>query len=175
MSYPLAQPPPRYVRLHPERARRIRVRCAAVGVPLSIAGAVLIVVIVVAGLRLPTARDPFNSIVWAVGAAAALCGFFTAIGLAGARPYVVNDHMDLNGARVTRRVLGAVWGCTTVVSACTCLLFVLLVTSGRSAAKGIGFGGWAWAYLAALALPAVLSGIAFFTALALFRPAVRPR
>ncbi|WP_309115771.1 hypothetical protein [Saccharothrix sp.] len=173
MSFPLTQPPPRYVRLHPDRARHIRSRCAAVGVPLSVAAGALVVVIIVAGLRLPTARDPFNSLVWAVGAAAALCGFLATLGLAGARPYVVNDHLDLNGARVTRRVLGAVWTCTTVVSAFTCLLFVLLVTSGRSATKGIAFAGWAWAYLAALALPAVLSGIAFFTARALFRPAVR--
>ncbi|XVV05771.1 hypothetical protein ACQPW3_10435 [Actinosynnema sp. CA-248983] len=42
-----------------------------------------------------------------------------------------------------------------------------------AAAKGIASGGWAWAYLAALALPAVLSGIAFFTARALFRPSAR--
>ncbi|XVV00336.1 hypothetical protein ACQPW3_23130 [Actinosynnema sp. CA-248983] len=131
-------------------------------------------VIVIAGLGLPTARDPFNSFVWIAGTVAALCHLLNAIALTGARAYIVDGHLDLTGARITRRVLGGLWLSSMALSALAELLFVLLVNSERSARKGIEFSAEMWAYAFALALPAVLSGISFFVARSLFRPSPTP-
>ena len=161
-------PPPLYVWISAARAQEIRSACARIGgilIPVSVA---LGLVIVLVGRRLPTNFHPFNGGVWSMGAVSAFMLFCSAISLAGARPYVRGEYLDLNGARITRRVLGVLWGATLLISALAGL--ILAMTAGVSHADNPGFTAAIWGYLALLLVPPVLAGTLFFTGRSLFRP-----
>jgi hypothetical protein len=165
--YALPHQPPHYVWISPARSRKIRSACARIGGTLIPLSAILGLMIALVGRQLPTNFHPFNGGVWSMGAISAFTLLCSAMSLAGARPYVHGGHLDLNGARTTRRVLGALWGATLCTSAFACL--ILVMTARTSDADNPGFTAGVWGYLGLLLVPPILAGVLFFAGRSLFR------
>lgn len=132
------EPPPQYVWAPPELTSRIRRTCTAVGVVLLVAGPLLGVLLAVLAYRLPTARHAFNTglVLMGVltGAFVLICGF----GLVGARGYVLEQHVNVAGTRVLRRVL-VVFAAATVFVAGFATLLLLAMVDGSQAGFPVGY------------------------------------
>ncbi|MEV6241230.1 hypothetical protein [Lentzea sp. NPDC051838] len=147
--------PPLWVPVPAARVERIRVRLAVTGL-LVLGGAVLMgAALVVVGLNLPSADNPINVIGVMTAGIGAFWGVLSGLSLATARSCARDGFVDVNGARLVRRLLGVWWGGTIF-----CALFAgfaEVMTAGSAV------------YLAVLVLLVALGGFAFFTARSAFR------
>jgi hypothetical protein len=142
MPLPVGQEPtPQYVWAPPAVTSRIRRTCTVAGVVLLVAGAVLGVLLVLLAFRLPTSRHAFNTFMVLMSALAAvfllICGF----GAAGVRSYVFEQHLNIAGLRVLRRVL-VVFAVATVAVAGFAVLLLLAMADGTGTGLSAGVLGY---------------------------------
>lgn len=149
--------PPQWVWVSAARVQWMRARLAVVG--LAVVGAALVfgIVLVAVGLKLPSSRNPINVIGVMIAGLAAFWVLLAGLSLLSARSCAQREHVDVNGARLVRRLLGVWWG-----GAIFCVLgawFVEVMTFRRAPVM-VGSA----LYLALLAVIVVLGGVAFFAA-----------
>lgn len=149
--------PPRWVWVSAARVRRMRARLAVTG--LAVVGAALVfgVVLVAIGLNLPSSHNPINVIGVMTAGLAAFWALLSGLGLLSARSCAQREHVDVNGARLVRRLLGAWWGGAIF---CVLAAWFAEVMTFRRAPVMVGSA----VYLALLAVIVVLGGVAFFAA-----------
>ncbi|GHH59894.1 hypothetical protein [Lentzea cavernae] len=159
-------PPPQWVRVPAERVQWIRTRLALTGLPLIGMALVFGIVLVAVGLTLPTARSPINVIGVMTAGIGAFWGILSGVSLATARSCARGEYVDVNGARLVRRLLGAWWG-----GAIFCAMFAWFceVMALTSETRPVPFTAGSAVYLAVLGLLVVLGGVAFFTARSVLR------
>ncbi|GLY53687.1 hypothetical protein [Lentzea sp. NBRC 102530] len=153
-------PPPQWVRVPDERVRWIRKRLALTGLPLIGMALVFGIVLVAVGLNLPTADNPINVIGVVIAGIGAFWGILSGLSLATARSCARDGYVDVNGARLVRRLLGVWWA-----GAIFCALFAwfceaMTLNGGE---RPVPFTTGSAVYLAVLGLLVVLGGVAFFT------------
>jgi hypothetical protein len=166
MPLPVGQePPPQYVWAPPQLTNRIRRICTAVGTVLLVAGPVLGVLLAVLAYRLPTARHVFNTGMVLMGVLSAVFVLICGFGVIGARSYVSEQHINVAGTRVLRRVL-VVFATGTVFVAGFATLLVLAMVDGT----GTGFSPGLVGYLLLLVCGPVLAVAGTVIAYRLLRP-----
>jgi hypothetical protein len=156
-------PSPYWVWVSAPRVERIRTRLAVTGLPIIGMALVFGIVVVAVGLNLPSAHNPINVIGVVMGGIGAFWGVLSGLSLATARSCAQGEYVDVNNARLVRRLLGVWWG-GTVFSVLFPLLFEVM-----SLRDEVPFTVGSAVYLAVLALLAVLGGVAFFTARCVLR------
>ncbi|WP_086665898.1 hypothetical protein [Lentzea kentuckyensis] len=102
--------PPRWVWVSAAHVRQVRARLALTGLPVIGAAVVLGISLVVVGLALPSAESPINVIGVLIAGIAAFWALLSGLGLATACSCAQGEHVDVNGARLVRRLLGVWWG-----------------------------------------------------------------
>ena len=154
-------PPPAWVWVSAPRVERIRTRLALTGLPLIGMALVFGIVLVAVGLNLPTAHSPISVIGVVTAGIGAFWGILSGVSLATARSCARGEFVDVNGARLVRRLLGVWWG-----GAIFCAMFAWFceVMALSSDARPVAFTAGSAVYLAVLGLLVVLGGVAFFTA-----------
>ncbi|WP_447006534.1 hypothetical protein ACRAKI_08685 [Saccharothrix isguenensis] len=168
MTYP--PPPQRQVWISAARAREIRVGCGRLGAALLTAGALLPMMIVLIGGRLPRIYPALGSLSWTFAAIGVVQVFVAATVLRGGRRYVTDEHLDVDGALTTRRSLGVVWGLGLGSAAISGVgLSLGLSLDGGPADQPVPHPALVGAVLSVIAVPAVLTGGAYFTGRRLFR------
>lgn len=142
MPLPVGQEPtPQYVWAPPQLTSKIRRTCTTAGVVLLVAGAVLGVLLVLLAFRLPTARHVFNIAMVLMSALAAVFTLICGFGAAGARSYVFEQHLNIAGIRVLRRVL-VVFAVATLAVAGFAILLLLAMADGSDAGLSAGVLGY---------------------------------
>ncbi|MDT7784799.1 MAG: hypothetical protein QOF58_3218 [Pseudonocardiales bacterium] len=144
-------PPPHWVPAPPARVEWIRARLAVTGSLVIGAAVVLGIALVVAGLNLPSAHSPINVIGVMTAGIGAFWGVLSGLSLATARSCARDGFVDVNGARLVRRLLGVWWGGTIF-----CALVAGFAEVMAPASSAV--------YLVLLAVVVVLGGIAFVVA-----------
>jgi hypothetical protein len=137
------------------RVQLIRARLAVTGLVVAGLAVVVGIVLVVIGLTLPSSRSPINVIGVMTAGLAATWALLCGLSLVTARSCAQRDQVDVNGARLVRRLLGVWWG-----GAIFCVLlawFAEVMTPGPVTAGSS-------VYLALPAVIVVLGGAAFFAA-----------
>ncbi|KJK50817.1 hypothetical protein UK23_09110 [Lentzea aerocolonigenes] len=145
------------------RVERIRTRLALTGLPIIGMALVLGIVLVAVGLNLPSSHSPINVIGVMTGGIGAFWGFLSGLSLATARSCAQGEYVDVNNARLVRRLLGVWWGGTIF-----CVLFPLFFEV-MALRDEVPFTVGSAVYLAVLVILVVLGGLAFFTARGVFR------
>ncbi|MFJ5992194.1 hypothetical protein [Lentzea sp. NPDC092896] len=152
---------PAWVRVSAPRVEGIRTRLALTG--LSLIGVALVfgIVLVAVGLTLPSSHSPINVIGVMTAGIGAFWGILSGVGLATARSCARGEFVDVNGARLVRRLLGVWWA-----GAIFCAMFAWFceVMALSNAERPVPFTVGSVVYLAVLGLLVVLGGVAFFTA-----------
>jgi hypothetical protein len=150
---------PRFVRIAPGRAKKIRSDARQVGVVLLVGGLLILPLMVVATRSLLVTPRPGDGTL-IIGAAAAgglslFCLVVSAAGMIGFRSCVSGEYLDLAGARGARRFLLVSWVAATT---CSVIAGVLAVAASSTL------------YVAVLAIPSVLSGVMCLIGRAVYRP-----
>jgi hypothetical protein len=156
-------PSPQWVRVSAARVQQIRTRLAVTGLPLIGMALVFGIVLVAVGLNLPSAHSPINVIGVMIAGIGAFWGVLSGLSLATARSCAQGEFVDVNNARLVRRLLGVWWG-----GAIFCAMaagFAEVMSVGDEVSFTVGSA----VYLAVLVLLVVLGGVAFFTARRVFR------
>jgi hypothetical protein len=126
-------PRPHWVWVSGARVQRMRARLAVTGLPLIGMALVFGIVLVAVGLNLPSASSPINVIGVMTAGFGALWALFSGLSLATARSCARGEFVDVNGARLVRRLLGVWWAgaifCAMV--AWSAEVMALAATSGR--------------------------------------------
>jgi hypothetical protein len=151
-------PQPYWVWVSAARVERIRTRLALTGLPLIGMALVFGVVLVAVGLNLPSSDSPINVIGVMMGGIGAFWGVLSGLSLATARSCAQGEYVDVNNARLVRRLLGVWWGGTIF---CVLVPFLFEVMALRG---DVPFTVGLAVYLAVLVLLVVQGGVAFFTA-----------
>ncbi|MFJ8966945.1 hypothetical protein ACIRG5_46890 [Lentzea sp. NPDC102401] len=154
-------PAPQWVWVPATRVERIRTRLALTGLPLIGMALVFGIVLVAVGLNLPSAHSPINVIGVVTAGIGAFWGILSGVSLATARSCARGEYVDVNGARLVRRLLG-VWWLGAIV--CAMAAWFCEVMTLNSDARPVPFTVGSAVYLAVLGLLVVLGGVAFFTA-----------
>ncbi|MFD4643238.1 hypothetical protein ACFWN2_38435 [Lentzea sp. NPDC058436] len=154
-------PPPQWVWVPAARVERIRTRLALTGLPLIGMALVFGIVLVAVGLNLPTSHNPLNVIGVMMAGIGAFWGFLSGLSLATARSRARGEYVDVNGARLARRLLGVWWGAAIF---CALAAWFCEVMTLNNAERPVPFTAGSAVYLAVLGLLVVLGGVAFFTA-----------
>ncbi|SMD15843.1 hypothetical protein [Lentzea albidocapillata] len=154
-------PAPAWVWVSAPRVERIRTRLALTGLPLIGMALVFGIALVGVGLNLPTAHSPINVIGVMTAGIGAFWGILSGVSLATARSCARGEFVDVNGARLVRRLLG-VWWLGAIV--CAMAAWFCEVMTLNSVARPVPFTIGSAVYLAVLGLLVVLGGVAFFTA-----------
>jgi hypothetical protein len=149
--------PPRWVWVSAAQVQRIRARLTLTGLPLIGMALVFGIVLVVVGLNLPSAHNPINAIGVMMAGIGAFWGVLSGLSLATARSCARGEFVDVNNARLVRRLLGVWWGGAIV---CVLLPWFAEVMALRG---GVPVTVGSVVYLAVLVLLVVLGGVAFFT------------
>jgi hypothetical protein len=157
---------PQWVRVPAARVERIRTRLALTGLPLIGMALVFGIVLVAVGLNLPTSDNPLNVIGVMMAGIGAFWGVLSGLSLATARSCARGEFVDVNGARLVRRLLGVWW--SGGIFCVTAAWFSEVMTLGNEE-RPVPFTAGSAVYLAVLALLVVLGGVAFFTARRVFR------
>ena len=147
--------PPRWVWVSAAHVQQVRARLALTGLPVIGAAVVLGISLVVVGLALPSADSPINVIGVLIAGIAAFWALLSGLSLATARSCAQGEHVDVNGARLVRRLLGVWWGGAIV---CVLIAGFAEVMSPTPVNAGSAV------YLALLAAVVVLGGVAFSAA-----------
>lgn len=124
-------PAPDYRWVGPDAAARVRARSAVTGTVMLLWSLVAGITTLLAGARLPAADDPINDIGVLAAAASALLLLGVAVGVLGARQYVVGEYVDVAGGRVLGRVVLAL---ALVALGCGALAAAVLFLMARAAA-----------------------------------------
>ncbi|WP_218164572.1 hypothetical protein [Lentzea waywayandensis] len=143
------------------RVERIRTRLALTGLPLIGMALVFGIALVVIGLNLPSSRSPINVIGVMTAGIGAFCAVLSGLSLATARSCAQGEYVDVNGARLVRRLLGVWWGGAIF---CVLVAWFAEVMALNVKTRPVPFTAGAAVYLALLGLLIVLGGVAFFTA-----------
>lgn len=154
-------PPPAWVWVSAPRVERIRTRLALTGLPLIGMALVFGIVLVAVGLNLPTADNPLNVIGVMMAGIGAFWGVLSGVSLTTARSCARGEFVDVNGARLVRRLLGVWWGGAIF---CVMAAWFSEVMTLNNEERPLPFTAGSAVYLAVLALLVVLGGVAFFTA-----------
>lgn len=149
--------PPQWVPVLPARVEWIRARLAVTGSLVLVAAVALGIVLVVVGLNLPSADSPLNVIGVMTAGFGAFWGVLSGLSLATARSCARDGFVDVNGARLVRRLLGVWWGGTIF-----CALVAGFAEVMATASSAV--------YLVLLVVVVVLGGIAFVVARQVLRP-----
>lgn len=160
--------PPQWVWASVERVERIRTRLALTGLPLIGMALVFGIVLVAAGLSLPSSHSPINVIGVMTAGIAAFWAVLSGLSLATARSCARDGYVDVNGARLVRRLLGVWWGGTIF---CAMAAGFAEVMALNVKTRPVPFTVGSVVYLTLLALLVVLGGVAFFTARRVLRVA----
>lgn len=141
------------------RVERIRARTAVTGVLLIGMALACGIALVVIGLNLPTSHNPLNVIGVMTAGIGAFWALLSGLSLVTARSCARGEFVDVNGARLVRRLLGVWWGGTIF---CVLAAWFAQVMTLNVQARPLAAGSAV--YLALLGLLVVLGGVAFFTA-----------
>ena len=147
--------PPQWVWVSAAHVQQIRARLALTGLPVIGAALVLGIALVAVGLALPSADSPINVIGVLIAAIAAFWALLSGLSLATARSCAQGEHVDVNGARLVRRLLGVWWGAAIV---CVLIAGFAEVMSPTPVDAG------SVVYLVLLAAVVALGGVAFSAA-----------
>lgn len=128
------------------------------GLPLIGMALVFGIVLVAVGLNLPSSHNPINVMGVVTAGIGAFWGLLSGLSLAAARSCARGEHVDVNNARLVRRLLGVWWGGA---------IFCAVVAGFAELMSPFTVGSAV--YLAVLGLLVVLGGVAFFTARRVFR------
>ncbi|GAA3653041.1 hypothetical protein GCM10022267_44190 [Lentzea roselyniae] len=161
-------PQPQWVWVSAARVQRIRARLAVTGLPLIGMALVFGIVLVAVGLNLPTSHNPLNLLGVVMAGIAAFCALLSGLSLATARSCARGECVDMNGARLVRRLLGVWWGGAIF---CAMAAWFSEVMTLNSEVRPVPFTAGSAVYLALLAVVVVLGGVAFFTARRVLRVA----
>ncbi|MET8762311.1 hypothetical protein [Lentzea sp. NPDC004782] len=156
-------PAPQWVWVSAARVQRIRTRLAVTGLPLIGMALVFGIVLVAVGLNLPSAHSPINVIGVMIAGIGAFWGVLSGLSLATARSCAQGEFVDVNNARLVRRLLGVWWGGAIFCAMAAGFAEVM------SLRDEVPFAVGSAVYLAVLVLLVVLGGVAFFTARRVFR------
>lgn len=159
-------PPPRWVWVPAARVERIRTRLALTGLPLIGMALVFGIVLVAVGLSLPSAHSPINVIGVVMAGIGAFWGLLSGLSLTTARSCARGEWVDVNGARLVRRLLGVWWGGAIF---CVLVAWFVEVMAMHVKTRPVPFTAGSAVYLAVLGLLVVLGGVAFFTARSVLR------
>ncbi|WP_330270223.1 hypothetical protein OG205_23315 [Lentzea sp. NBC_00516] len=154
-------PVPAWVWVSAPRVERIRTRLALTGLPLIGLALVFGVALVVIGLNLPSSHSPINVIGVMTAGIGAFCGILSGVSLVTARSCARGEFVDVNGARLVRRLLGAWWGGAIF---CVLVAWFAEVMALNVTTRPVPLTVGSAVYLAVLGLLVVLGGVAFFTA-----------
>jgi hypothetical protein len=146
---------PQWVWVSAAHVQQVRARLALTGLPVIAAAVVLGVALVAVGLSLPSADSPINVIGVMIAAIAAFWALLSGLSLSTARSCAQGEHVDVNGARLVRRLLGVWWG-----GAIACVLIAGFAEVMSPAPVSAG----AAVYLLLLGAVIVLGGAAFSAA-----------
>lgn len=148
------------------RVQRVRARLAVTGLPLIGMALVLGIALVAVGLNLPSSHSPLNVIGVMMAGIAAFWALLSGLSLATARSCAQGEFVDVNGARLVRRLLGVWWGGAIF---CVMAAWFAEVMTVNSVTRPVPFTAVSAVYLALLAVIVALGGIAFFTARRMLR------
>lgn len=159
--------PPQWVWISAPRVQRIRSGLGITG--LLVIGVALVfgIVLLAVGFSNPTAYHPISKIGVIMAGLAAVWALLSGLSLANARSRAHGEMLDVTGARVVRRMIGAWWGGTIVCAAIAA--FAEVMTLGVDS-RPVAFTAGSAIYLVVLALTVVLGGVSFFTARSLLGP-----
>ncbi|MDX8035050.1 hypothetical protein SK803_32950 [Lentzea sp. BCCO 10_0856] len=146
---------PQWVWVSAAHAESVRARLARAGLPLIGAALGVGVALVVVGLALPTADSPINVIGVMIAGIGAFWALLSGLSLATARSCAQGEFVDVNGARLVRRLLAVWWGGA---------IFCGMLAGFAEVMSPLPFTAGSAVYLALLAAVVVLCGIAFFAA-----------
>ncbi|MDU0293868.1 hypothetical protein [Saccharothrix longispora] len=171
-TYPLPPPPQRHVWMPAARAHEVRRACGRLGTALLIAGVLLAPMVVLLGDLLPPLYPALGFLSWTFTATGMVQVFIAATVLRGARRHVTGEYLDLPGALTTRRSLGVIWGLGLLFAVFSGVGLVVGLSSatGGPAGEAVRYPAVAWVVLSLMAMPGVLTGVAFFAARRLFAP-----
>ncbi|MCP2248974.1 hypothetical protein [Lentzea aerocolonigenes] len=161
-------PQPHWVWVSAARVERIRTRLALTGLPLIGMALVFGVVLVAVGLNLPSSDNPINVIGVMTAGIGAFWGVLSGLSLATARSRARGEFVDVNGARLVRRLLGVWWGGAIF---CALVAGFAEVMALNAKTRPVPFTVGSAVYLALLVVLVVLGGVAFFTARRVLRVA----
>lgn len=148
------------------RVQRVRARLAVTGLPLIGMALVLGIALVAVGLNLPSSHSPLNVIGVMMAGIAAFWALLSGLSLATARSCAQGEFVDVNGARLVRRLLGVWWGGAIF---CVMAAWFAEVMTLNSVTRPVPFTAGSAVYLALLAVIVALGGVAFFTARRMLR------
>ncbi|HUQ59544.1 hypothetical protein [Lentzea sp.] len=154
-------PAPYWVWISVPRVEWIRARTAMTGLAVVWLALVSGIVLVAVGVNLPSSHDPFARMGLITAGLSAFWGLLSGGSLIGVRTCARDGYLDVNNAPLLCRVLGVLWGSTIV---CAMIAWLLEVALLSDEARPVPFTVGAAVYLAALAIPVVLGGVAFLTA-----------
>jgi len=165
-------PAPDYRWVGAAAAAMIRARSAITGTAMLLWGVTAGTATLLAGSRLPAADHPINGIGVLVAAVSALLLLAVAVGVLGARQYVVGEHVDVAGGRLLGRVLLGLALCTL---GCAALAAALLFMTTRTVAELSPGGGVVGVAAASYLLLPISCGVLAMIGGVLTRRRLRPR
>lgn len=147
--------PPQWVWVSAGHVQSVRARLARAGLPLIGAALGAGIALVAVGLSLPTADSPINVIGVLIAGIGAFWGLLSGLSLATARSCAQGEFVDVNAARLVRRLLAVWWAgaiCCGLLAGFAEVMSPLPFTVGSAV------------YLALLVAVVVLCGVAFLIA-----------